>query len=74
MLRVKVFVNDVEIDEIQLVNTGHVRQKGEYLYRFRKPEELNHLEIYHLRTDPWTMLVEKALAAYNDYFRDVAER
>ena len=74
MLRVKVFVNNREIDEIQLVNTGHVNKEGQHLYRFRKPDILDHLEIYHLRTNPWTMLVEEALVAYNDYLRDVAER
>jgi len=64
MLIVKVFLNEREIDSIALINTGHI-EDGKHLYRFRKPKELNHLEIYHNRNEPWGILVEKALNEYN---------
>jgi hypothetical protein len=61
MLIVKVLVNDKQIDEIGLINTGHRNEKGEYLYRFKIPADLNHHEIYHNRDEPWHILVGKAL-------------
>ena len=64
MLKLKVFVNDEQIDEIGIVNTGHI-ENGKHLYRFRIPNDMNHVEIYHNRNEHWAILVEKALSLYN---------
>jgi hypothetical protein len=63
-------VNLDEIDTIGIINTGHVDPKTEeHLYRICYPEDYakkyNKYEIYHLRSDPWTMLVEKVLNVIN---------
>jgi hypothetical protein len=70
MLLLRVYVNLDEIDTIGIINTGHVDpETEEHLYRVHWPEDYkakyNHLEIYHLRTDPWTVLVEKVMNAMN---------
>jgi hypothetical protein len=70
MLLLRVYVNLDEIDTIGIINTGHIDPKTEeHLYRVHWPEDYkakyNHLEIYHLRTDPWTVLVEKVMSSIN---------
>lgn len=64
MLEIKVYIKDELIDELHLVNTGHVKD-GKHLYRIRKPIEKNYLEIYHDKDEPWQILVEKALHELN---------
>ncbi len=63
-LIIDVSVNGKQIDQLRLVNTGHV-ENGLHLYRIQKPEGYNDLEIYHNRKEPWTVLVEKTLNAIN---------
>jgi len=65
MLEIKIYIKDELIDEISLVNTGHVKD-GKNLYRFRKPVGKNHLEIYHDKNEPWQVLVEKSLHELNE--------
>jgi len=69
MLIIKICVNLDQIDEIGLINTGHVK-RGKHLYRFRNPSELNEYEIYHRRSDPWYILVEKALKICKKHYAD----
>lgn len=64
MLKIKVYIKDELIDELHLVNTGHV-EDGKNLYRIRKPIEKNRLEIYHDKNEPWQVLVEKVLHELN---------
>lgn len=62
MLILKAYVNEREIDEIQIVNTGHRSGVPDrYLYRIRKPEGYNHVEIHHYREDGWKVLAQKTL-------------
>lgn len=63
-LIIDVYVNQDKIDRLGIVNTGHV-ENGKHLYRIKYPEKYNHLEIYHDRAEPWTVLVEKALHLIN---------
>jgi hypothetical protein len=65
MLVLDVYVNEQKIDQIQLLNTGEKDRKKGHLYHFVKPEDKNHLMIWHKREDGWTVLVEKALRLYN---------
>lgn len=64
MLQIKVFVDDNQIDELTIVNTGH-KEFGQHLYRVKKPEKYNKYPIYHDRNEGWTILVEKVLKAIN---------
>jgi hypothetical protein len=70
MLVIKVLVNDKEIDEIGIINTGHRNLNGDSLYRIRKPEHLNQHEIYHDRQKPWHFLVVKVLEVINKDYID----
>jgi hypothetical protein len=72
MLIVKVFVNHNQIDEIRLINTGYVK-KGKHLYRFRKPEILSPVKIYHNRKENWSVLVRKALKVYENFVTKTEE-
>ncbi len=70
MLIVNVNVNERIIDQIGVVNTGHKnKETGETLYRIKHPEdykkEFNHIEIWHRREDPWSILIEKTLQVVN---------
>jgi hypothetical protein len=71
MLMVKVYVNEEKIDEIGLINTGHRNENGDHLYKFRIPADLGQYEIYHKRSDPWYILVSKALEVYRHHNIDV---
>lgn len=64
MLRIICAINEKVLDEVRVINTGHI-ENGDHLYRIRKPEEFNHLEIYHNREKPWHVLAEKALHSLN---------
>lgn len=71
MLLVRVYVNLDEIDTIGILNTGHVNKKTkEHLYRICYPKKYqmmyNHIEIYHKRSDSWSVLVEKVLKVINN--------
>ena len=64
MIVAKIYIDGKEIDQIGLINTGHTNEKGEHLYRFSIPADLNHYEIYHKRSDQWYILIAKALEVY----------
>lgn len=62
MLVVKILVNLKELDEIHIINTGHVAGKPDStirIYRIVKPEILE--PIIHDRKDGWLPLVQKVL-------------
>jgi hypothetical protein len=63
MLIVKVLVNEHEIDEVYIWNTGRkVDQYDEtYEYRILKPEGYEKISIYHNRDKGWKDLVRKVL-------------
>lgn len=63
MLIVKAFVNEHEIDEIWIWNTGRkVDDVDEtYEYKILKPEGYDHISIYHDRDKGWKPLVQKVL-------------
>ncbi len=65
MFRLICKINNQDLDEIQVINTGHRNDEGEYLYRIKKPKKYNHLEIYHDRNLPWHHLAEKILYKLN---------
>lgn len=70
MLLVNVHVNMRIIDQIGVVNTGHInKETGETLYRIKHPDdyekEFNHIEIWHKREEPWSVLIEKTLNVIN---------
>jgi hypothetical protein len=64
MLKVQVYVNFREIDELGIVNTGY-KVGDDHLYRICHPK-YNHLEILHNREEKWSVLVEKVLHAMNE--------
>ena len=64
MLKVKVFINDKNIDELVVYNTRETKQ-GMNLYRFKKPKELESEEIWHKRSHSWTVLLEKMMVVFN---------
>ncbi len=71
MLLVRVYVNLDEIDTVGVVNTGHVDKKTKkHLYKICFPEkykeQFNHVEIYHTRSEPYTVLVEKIMHVLNN--------
>ena len=72
MLMIRVYVNRDHIDEVGVVNTGHTNKQlpGMYLYRISYPEEykerFNHVEIWHDRDKPWSVLIEKTLNVINE--------
>lgn len=67
MFKVKILVNDKNIDELIVFNTGETKQ-GMNLYRFEKPKELADEEIWHKRSHSWPVLLEKMMSIYNRHF------
>jgi len=63
----KVFIDEKLIGKFSPINTGHRNDKGEHLYRFREPAELNHHEIYHDQKKPWAFLLENAMAILKEF-------
>lgn len=66
MFILQVAINERKIVQIHVINTGHVNEQGEHLYRIRMPEELNSYEIYHERKKPWYYLVEKIVSVLKE--------
>jgi hypothetical protein len=64
MLVVKVFVNFDQIDELHIQNTDRLYGKRT-IYVIKEPQGYDDIEIYHLRSESWTKLVEKALHVIN---------
>lgn len=66
MLILKAFINEREIDEIQIRNVGKVpvmdgTDTNTYEYRIYRPWGLRHIPIYHRRDDGWNPLAVQAL-------------
>ena len=58
MLRAKIYINEKQIDDIQIINTGK-KYNGETLYKVKAiPCDYY---IYHQRKDGWEVLLIKAL-------------
>jgi len=60
MLVIKAYVNHHQIDEIHIHNEGKCNG-GIYEYKIVKPKGHERHKIYHLRSDGWRILTEKAL-------------
>ena len=60
MLILKAFINEIEIDEIHIQNTGtHI--KDFFMYKVRKPEGIGR-EFVHKRSKGWRPLAKQVLA------------
>ena len=59
MLRVIVFVNKEELEDIQIVNTGVKSDTGETTYR-TKFGDID-FYVYHQREEGWEVLLQKVL-------------
>jgi len=58
MLRAKIYINEKQIDDIQIINTGK-KYKGETEYRIKAiPCDYY---VWHRRKDGWEVLLNKAL-------------
>lgn len=65
MLRLKVYLNEKEIDEIRILRTKERNNKGEYKYKIILPKEYEYIEVWHDRLKPWHVLAEKVLKKLN---------
>ena len=59
MLRVKVYINEEELEDIQIVNTGVRSDTGETTYK-TKFGDID-FYVYHNRQDGWEVLLQKVL-------------
>lgn len=69
MLIVKVFINDKQIDEINIHNTGMTDELGDHIYELTDNKDrriINHF-ISHNRTLGYRKLLVKALNLLNKY-------
>ena len=58
MLRAKIYINEKQIDDIQIINTGK-KSKGETEYRI-KAVPCDYY-VWHRRKDGWEVLLNKVL-------------
>ena len=64
MLILKAFVNNKQIDELHIHNTGKtINNVTEY--KIKKPEGYDMLQIFHVSSNGWKVLTEKVLYAIN---------
>ena len=66
MLIMYIHINELRIDKVGIINTGHKNKKtGKHLYRINYPElykeKFNKYEIWHNRKDSWPTLVKKVM-------------
>ena len=59
MLRVKVYINEEELEDMQIVNTGEKMENGDTIYDYRCGDI--DYKIYHNRTDGWEVLLYKVM-------------
>ncbi len=59
MLRVKVYINSDELEDIQIVNRKIKNEKGETKYQVKTASDSFY--VYHDRTDLWEELLIKVL-------------
>lgn len=64
MLRVKVYINEEQIQYIEILNMG-TKIKGETEYKVQTGV-LKFFTIYHKREDGWKILLTKVLKAMNN--------
>ncbi len=79
MLRLKVYINEKEVDEIRIQNMNKKNEKGEYKYKVVKPKGYENITIYHDIYKPWHILIEKILhklnkTDYNNLTNRVSEK
>ena len=68
MLIIKAFINDKEIDEIYIWNTGKALDDygiEAYEYKILKPEGFEGRTIYHVRSDGYMALLKQAINIIN---------
>ena len=69
MLIIKAYINEREIEEIWVHNTGNrpnIPKDDTYEYRIRKPEGYDHYPIYHKRSNGWKHLARIVLEVLKD--------
>ena len=59
MLRVIVFVNKDEVEDIQIVNTGKKNDEGKTIYETKCGD--TNFKIFHNREEGWEVLLKKVL-------------
>ena len=59
MLRVKVYINEKELEDIQIVNSGEKMENGDTIYTARNGDFT--YKIFHKRSDGWEVLLQKFL-------------
>ena len=59
MLRAKIYINQDELEDIQIVNSGIQNKKGEIKYKVTTL--IDTFTVYHNRADGWIKLLTKAL-------------
>lgn len=50
MFTVKVEINGIEIDRIDVLNTGKIAKDGKHIYKFKTPKGLEEIEFRHRRS------------------------
>ena len=59
MLRVRVYINEEELEDMQIVNTGEKVENGDTIYNYKCGD--TDYKIYHNRTDGWEVLLYKVM-------------
>ena len=59
MLRVIVFVNKDELEDIQIINTGEKMENGDTIYKTKYGDI--EFKVFHNREDGWEVLLQKVL-------------
>lgn len=71
MFGIRIAIDEKQIVDVWLINTGHKDGEGKHLYRIRKPKELNSYEIYHDQSKPWFFLVEEAMKVLKAHWHGI---
>ena len=59
MLRVKVYINEEELEEMQIVNTGEKMENGDTIYNYKCGDI--EFKVYHDRSEGWEVLLYKVM-------------
>ena len=59
MLRVKVYINKEELEDMQIVNTGEKMENGDTIYNYKCGDI--EFKVYHDRSEGWEVLLYKVM-------------
>ena len=68
MFGIRIAIDEKQIADVWLKNTGHRNEEGKHLYRISEPKELNSYEIYHDRSKPWFFLVDEVVKVLKEHW------